>query len=156
MNVDFKDAVFRHYRDAQFLRKPVAMSLVGDSLGDYFGGSWGNADQLYGYAAECGLKAVMIGLNPSIINASTGDLMREYRIHINKLWSEFNIFANKHNGAKYLNILPPDTNPFDNWNISQRYANSGDFTQAIVERHQSAASIVVKEVLQQAILDLGI
>lgn len=39
---DFPDAHARHWQDAERLAQA---------------GRWANADQLYGYSAECGLKA---------------------------------------------------------------------------------------------------
>ncbi len=44
MAIDFLDAAGRHRADAELL---------------FEHGRWPNADQLYGLAAECGLKAVM-------------------------------------------------------------------------------------------------
>ena len=38
---DFSDAHVRHWRDAELL---------------YAARCWGNADQLYGFSAECGLR----------------------------------------------------------------------------------------------------
>ena len=43
-DTDFADAHRRHWEDAELLH-------------DH--GRWANADQLYGFSAECGLKAVM-------------------------------------------------------------------------------------------------
>jgi len=75
---------------------------------------WANADQLYGLAAECGLKAVMVGLGTR--TKSSGDL-KKHSVHINKLWNEFITFANGRNGAKYVGDLSSN-NPFQDWDVS--------------------------------------
>ena len=48
---DFLDAHRRHWCDAEL--------LFNDSR-------WANADQMYGFSAECGLKAVMKGLGMQV------------------------------------------------------------------------------------------
>jgi hypothetical protein len=68
MNTDYKNAARRHYKDAEILYSRLR---------------WANADQLYGLAAECGLKAVMVGLCAS--TKSSGDLKKpKHSVHINK------------------------------------------------------------------------
>ena len=48
---DFVDAHFRHWGDAELL---------------FTNGRWANADQMYGFSAECGMKAVMVALGMPI------------------------------------------------------------------------------------------
>jgi hypothetical protein len=64
MDTDYKNAACRHYEDAEILFKQLR---------------WANADQLYGLAAECGLKAVMVGLGAR--TKSSGDL-KKHSLHI--------------------------------------------------------------------------
>jgi len=77
MKADFKNAYDRHQKDAEILfdKKRYA-----------------NADQLYGLAAECALKAVMVGLDPALANQD-GDLVNQGdKKHIDKLWGHFRFF----------------------------------------------------------------
>ncbi len=141
MNTDYKNAARRHYEDAEILFNRLR---------------WANADQLYGLAAECGLKAVMVGLGAP--TTSTGDLKE--RIHMDKLWDSFRHFViNRNRAQKYLGYLSGyPGNPFQDWNISQRYANTSEFQNSNddtkpsyrVISHQSAASMIIKKILQQA------
>ena len=137
MNTDYKNAARRNYEDAEILFNRLR---------------WANADQLYGLAAECGLKAVMVGLGAR--TKSRGDL-KKHSVHINKLWNEFITFANGRNGAQYVAYLS-NNNPFQDWDVSQRYAKTSEFhhrgapPHPRVTPHQSAASTIVKKILQQA------
>ena len=56
---DFHDAHRRHWQDAELLRKH---------------GRWANADQLYGFSAECGLKAVMKALGMAVDSMGVPEL----------------------------------------------------------------------------------
>lgn len=77
MNPDFHSAAHRHWNDAEFLHCDSRL---------------GNAYQLYGLAAECALKAVMQGLGMQL-----GDKGRPqepgHKVHIDKLWQAFSLFA---------------------------------------------------------------
>ncbi len=47
MTTDFSDAADRHFHDGELLRTHRR---------------WANADHLFGFATECALKAIMLGL----------------------------------------------------------------------------------------------
>jgi hypothetical protein len=121
---DFSDAFDRHWQDAQSL---------------HLAGRLANADHLYGLAAECGLKAVMTGLNMPCDPSGVPD--PPHKVHIDQLWSRFLTFANNHGGAKYAGMLS-STNPFDDWRVSQRYANQAHFTAAVASSHEAGAGAV--------------
>jgi hypothetical protein len=70
MNEKFDEAAQRHWRDAEWLR--------GEKRTE-------NADQLYGLAAECAVKAVLSKL-PGC--SSDGELAPAYRKHIDALWDK--------------------------------------------------------------------
>ena len=121
---DFYDAHERHYGDAEVL---------------YNQQRWANADHLFGVAAECGLKALTEKFKG-------GALVRGERYHINEpskpsdAWEVFESYRSGHTaGSKF--ILPA-TNPFSDWDVSQRYANRSNFTQIIVDSHRAGASSV--------------
>ena len=70
--VDFVDAHRRHWADAELL---------------FDHDRWANADQLYGFSAECGLKAVMRTLGMPV--DTSGIPGPEHRVHVQELWSIF-------------------------------------------------------------------
>lgn len=121
-DTDFADAHRRHWEDAELLH-------------DH--GRWANADQLYGFSAECGLKAVM-----RILGMDTDEIGRPeapvHRKHVQFLWPEFISFAEEKGGARYLGLLPHDA-PFQDWSHNDRYANRGHFSEAGTMRHREAA-----------------
>ena len=120
---DYSDAQDRHWNDAELLR---------DS------GRWANADQLYGFCAECGLKAAMKCLGMAVDPTTGAPTAKKYWKHVQKLWPEFTGFVTSRGGARYLTLLPRGT-PFADWSIDDRYANSGHFEEANVNPHRQAA-----------------
>lgn len=132
---DFTDAHRRHWKDAELLFEDE---------------HWANADHLYGFSAECGLKAVMVGLKMPVNSRGT-PRNDEHRKHLPVLWSVFESFARKHEGETYLVLLPNDK-PFADWSIDDRYANRCHFRRANVAPHQSAAG-QVRRVVERAELD---
>lgn len=108
--VDFKGAARRHWADAEFLDNA---------------GREPNAGQLYGFMAECGLKALLVahGL-PTFPN---GDIQRKpntgYREHMPKLAqlvSTLSAFPDGRAATRYLSLLPGLTN-FSDWSTDHRY-----------------------------------
>ncbi|HRS17559.1 MAG TPA: hypothetical protein P5234_15090 [Thermoanaerobaculaceae bacterium] len=132
MSTDYVDAATRHRSDADLLH---------DSK------RWPNADQLYGLAAECALKAVMKALGMAV-RADGAPLEHHHRVHIDKLWGEFLSLANGSGGASYAALLTP-TNPFANWSVEQRYHCTSSIAQTTVEDHKNGTTAVFS-VLSQA------
>ena len=107
---NFNHAALRHWRDAQLLEQENRIE---------------NADQLYGLAAECALK--------SALNFSS-------TCHINHLWGKIRnhpstdprltAVLNGHGTKKY--------NPFNDWDISQRYYADGHLSVDVMDNHKSA------------------
>lgn len=118
---DFTDAHYRHWEDAELL---------------YDNGRWSNADQLYGFSAECGLKAVMVVLGMQV--DVTGRVEKKYREHAQKLWPIFVQFAADRNGSQYMALLP-NGEPFSDWSHHDRYAHRKHFDKANVDPHRRAA-----------------
>ena len=101
---------------------------------------WANADQLYGFSAECGLKAVMQCLG--MRGDETGKpVEREHQEHIPCIWQAFAAFAAGRGGQRYLRLLPGGE-PFADWSHHDRYAHRRHFKRKGVERHADAARAV--------------
>lgn len=125
MQADFSDAHERHWDDAELLLQAQR---------------WANADHLYGMAAECGLKRLMMAFGMSV-NSTTGSPVdnKDWK-HANNIWTRFESYRSGHaQGAGY--VLPAP-NPFDNWDVSDRYAHQSNFDQALAQGHQVGAQVV--------------
>ena len=123
---DFPNAHVRHWRDAELL---------------FRAGRWANADQLYGFSAECGLKAVMVaGGMPVDLETGTPTEPR-HRKHIHELWSTFRSFVQGRQTGGLLHRLP-EPNPFAAWSHHNRYASSHHFDEEAIAPHRTAAHLV--------------
>ena len=138
MPVDFRDAAKRHWEDSGYLFADTRLA---------------NADHLFGLSAECALKSVMQGLGMRLVNNNKPE--DPYACHINALWDEFITFAHNRGGAKYANKIDGSPNPFDDWDVNQRYDHRSIFTVAKANKHQQAAKTTMI-ILQSAILDGGV
>ncbi|WP_077073303.1 hypothetical protein [Mailhella massiliensis] len=131
MQKNFHNAFYRHYQDADLLLQ---------------NGRWANADHLYGLCAECGLKAILI--KQGVASDADHDIKdKTYKRHINTLWNEYLSFMQK--GRVYL---IPAVNPFDTWQVDQRYAHAGDVTEQTARNHGTAVKAIAK-IINQAELD---
>jgi hypothetical protein len=128
MPADFHDAHHRHWDDAERL---------------FVAGRWANADHLYGLAAECGLKALMEKLS------GQGALDPKDYVHImedkkpNNAWSRYQSYLS---GRLAIKLALPQTNPFSDWLVSQRYAHQSNFDQARAQAHQAVAKDVCERI----------
>lgn len=130
MTTDFHNAFYRHADDADFLLEHKR---------------WANADHLYGFAAECALKAILIKQG---IPSNDGDISDgKYKQHINKLWDKYSSFMQKRN-AYQIQLK----NPFLDWSIDQRYAHKDDIAEQTARNH-CAAVASVKKIIKKAELD---
>ena len=111
---------------------------------------WANADQLYGFSAECGLKAVMRTLGMPVYPDGRPQ-QAEHRQHVQKLWPIFQTFAAGHAGQWYMNQLPAG-DPFRTWSHHDRYASSIHFSERSTVPHQNAAQDILL-MLQRAAQD---
>lgn len=121
MKADFKNAYERHQQDA-------------DSLFD--GKRYANADHLYGLAAECALKAVMKGLDPSLVDKNGDFLNQTDKKHIDKLWDHFRCFLQGRNASSLSAHIPGPNNPFNKWTVNSRYAHHNNFNKGNVLPHK--------------------
>jgi hypothetical protein len=132
MQADYLDAHERHWHDAEL--------LMGQQR-------WANADHLYGMAAECGLKRLMLAFGMPYDEAKNRPQKREDREHADGIWARYESYrCGHHRGAGYG---LPSPNPFDNWKVAQRYAHQSHFTQALVHPHQTAAA-QVRQLIKRA------
>ena len=99
----------------------------------FLNGRWANADQLYGFSAECGLKTVMQALGMPV--DATGTPQADYKKHVQDLWPAFPTFVDGRRGARYASLLP-SCNPFQNWTHTDRYAHSSHFSRTQVGPHR--------------------
>lgn len=127
MQADFLDAHERHWQDAELLFQAKR---------------WANADHLYGMAAECGLKRLMLAFG-MLPDPKTGSPKSEHdRKHANEIWARYESYRCGHpRGAGYALTTP---NPFENWKVEQRYAHRSNFNQPLVEAHRSGAEAVAR------------
>jgi len=132
MQADFHQAHDRHWLDAEFL------------LGDQ---RWANADQIYGFCVECGLKKLMLAFGMNFDSNRDMPASSDDRVHADKIWPRYEAYRCGHPaGTKYA---LPITNPFDDWSANQRYATTVSFDAARTSRHQTAAS-QVRQLIKQA------
>lgn len=121
--IDFAESFQRHLDDADHLREHKR---------------WPNADQLYGFAAECGIKAVMLSLGMMRLRNDGIPEERKYKVHIHKLWDKFRTFASGRSASRYASLLP-EKNPFDDWDVTQRYFRSDWLDAKRVDKHHRGA-----------------
>lgn len=135
MTPDFLDAHQRHWDDAERL---------------FAATRWANADHLYGMAVECGLKRLMIAFGMSIGSDGSPSNSQD-RAHVMEtrripVWDRYETYrSGHHQGANYG---LPQANPFHDWDVSQRYADQSNFTQARVQPHRTAADTVYKLIIK--------
>lgn len=125
MSTNFLEAYERHLEDAVFL---------------YNDSRFANAGQLYGLAAECGLKELMIKFGMPMANGMPN--VKDDRVHIEKVWQRYQSYqSGAVNGASFS--LTP-TNPFTGWSVSQRYWEDACFNQAATDGFKNGAALVAK------------
>lgn len=89
-----------------------------------------NADQLFGFAAECALKHALVQHGEF-----RGD---EHRTHINVLWHRMRSTRLYRQFPSLASLLagPPC---FDGWRVDQRYQATGSVSRETLEKHQQCA-----------------
>lgn len=135
---DFSNAHGRHWEDAELL---------------FDSDRWANADQLYGFSAECGLKAVMMSFEMPVDSAGTPTEPKN-KSHVQHLWPIFQAFLEGRRANRYLRLLPKGE-PFVNWSHHDRYANREHFSEENVTPHREAARGIrgmVRRLIQDGIL----
>jgi len=129
-NVNYMAATKRHREDADLL---------------YNDGRYPNAGHLYGFHAECALKAVLVAFGASIEDGSP------YRVHIDRLIPMFTVFPDGRIATKYSALMPSLTS-FSNWRVAHRYWRDSLLPKATVDQWKNA-STEVENMIQEAIRD---
>ena len=130
MGADFQDAHGRHWEDAESLFESERFA---------------NADHLYGLAAECGLKALMVAWGMGYNYAHDKPSDPSDRQHANGIWQRYGQYLQGPQASDYQ----LSTNPFNDWRIEQRYWPRSCIERDTVNRHRHGAE-EVREVVQQA------
>ena len=120
MEENYTDAAFRHWNDAQLLEKEDRVE---------------NADQLYGLAAECAIKKILVNL-PAFANQ--GNLDKSFKEHINLLWDKVN-HQSLQKSYPGLAAFLKAANPFSSWNVDKRYFADGSIKKQELKDHREAA-----------------
>jgi hypothetical protein len=118
----YEHAAIRHWRDGILL----------ESAGKPH---YANADQLFGFAAECAIKKALCRL-PGF--APDGELSPDYHIHINKLWNRIAIQGLQKQFPNLMALLKFE-NPFHDWSTNQRYEGDDAVTDDAFKRHRDMA-----------------
>ena len=95
-----------------------------------------NADQLFGFAAECAIKSALVGF-PGFLAGDT--LAPAYRKHVDQLWGlvPMQDIARRYGGL--VVVLKGLQQPFADWSTNQRYGADGVVTGEAMGRHRRAA-----------------
>lgn len=139
-NDNFQVAALRHYKDAELLKNH---------------GRSANAGQLFGIAAECGIKAVIQLLNhnnPKVhlteSSANKNGLIEP--THLDLLDNLSNTNGRLGSGYKaHLHSI----NNFANWSVHQRYWGDTHLPNSLEDWHNAAKEVM--KMLQQAQIDQG-
>lgn len=124
LQADFLDAHERHRNDAELLN---------------YAHRWANADYLYGMAAECGLKHLMMVFGMKVNLLGNPRSNKDWQ-HADNIWERFESYRSGHpQGTGYA---LPTANPFHNWNVSDRYAHQSNFNQAQTQSRQASVQMV--------------
>lgn len=128
MTEDYPGAATRHFRDGALLEESRRVA---------------NADQLFGFAAECGIKSALVEL-PGFV--AGGRLSPSYHKHINELWDFVPLQGMQKRYRGLLAVLKGLHQPFADWSTDQRYEPDDVVTDGALERHRSAAKRILGSV----------
>jgi hypothetical protein len=117
----YADAAVRHGSDAELLNEEHRLP---------------DADQLYGFAAECALKAALLKI-PGCV--SSGVLQRRYKEHVGELWELIPVQSIEKIAPGLVSLLRMGTKPFADWSIDQRYESGEAISSDTLKRHRDAA-----------------
>lgn len=135
MATDFIDSHSRHCDDADHL---------------FSASRFANADQLYGFSVECGLKSLMMAFGMTLDQNGLRPQNKNDQVHADGVWDRYESYRSAHtSGANYI---LSNANPFINWNASQRYENQSSFNVGIVTPHKAAAQ-QVRQLVKKAQLE---
>ncbi|HEX3477464.1 MAG TPA: hypothetical protein VHT91_20725 [Kofleriaceae bacterium] len=134
----------------QYSYTHAAKRLLSDAVVLWAGGARETAVHLAGLSAECALKSVLVGLGLVAVGTDGQITNRSLRLHIDKLFGQFQALLQGHQGAMYAALLPtPVPQPFHDWLVDHRYVADRQFSSQAFERWMWAA-IVISKILNEA------
>jgi hypothetical protein len=136
----------------QYSYTHAAKRLMSDAVALWAGGARETAAHLAGLSAECALKSVLVGLRlvPVGTDGQIPISTKKVRLHIDKLFGQFQTLLQGHQGAAYAALLPmPVPQPFHDWMVDHRYVADGQLSPVAFERWMWAA-IVISKILNEA------
>lgn len=128
MAEDYALAAIRHFRDAALLEESRRVA---------------NADQLFGFAAECAIKRALVEL-PGFLAA--GRLAPAYHKHVNDLWGSVQLQSIQKRYPRLVVLLKGLRQRFYDWSADQRYGPDGVVTGEAIGRHRQAAARILGSV----------
>jgi hypothetical protein len=139
--VDYEGSAVQHHGDGELLHGNAKFA---------------GADQLAGFAAECAIKHLLVGVANITVDAS-GNVTGQYRKHVDRLWGvATSLVAGVTHSTYFAPLL--GGNAFSDWSIDDRYmagsfAKSGQSIGANdARKHLDAAEALIKQI-EQAKLD---
>ncbi|MFG2560016.1 hypothetical protein [Streptomyces sp. NPDC048496] len=139
----FASAALRHFLDGDYLRK---------------GSRLPSADHLYGFAAECAVKSLLLyftevqmeplegeekpSAKPRARHPEDAERIIEFG-HVNELVREIKLFASGRSGAPLHALLDSDLRAFRRWNVAHRYRDGGWLQADVVDKRREAAHRIV-------------
>lgn len=140
--VDFHQAGKRHFYDAELLQGHKRNAAAG---------------QLYGFAAECGIKSLLVwnGFPTDPVSGEIVEKKRQFRKHIHELVKNIgmlHVYLNGRGATKYLAMIP-SINDFSDWNTDHRYYTESALPPSLAKWRKASSEIM--KMLDQAMLDRG-
>lgn len=138
--VDFHQAARRHFNDAELLLSQTRQA---------------NAGHLYGFAAECGVKALLVwkGYPSDPVSGDIEKKPNKFRVHIHELTKNINMvytFLDGRGAAKYLAMIP-SIGDFSDWKTDHRYYIESELPPSVLNWRNASREIM--HMLDQAMLD---
>ncbi|MEU4599901.1 hypothetical protein [Nocardia sp. NPDC023988] len=140
----FRRAAERHHDDAVHLQDSARLP---------------NADHHYGFAVECALKSLMLRYGGASMGPKkNGKLPNKPWIgsgqndlgHLPGLWSELRLHLHGRSGGKLMALLTR-SEPFDTWDVSDRYRECPGLLESTVTQRKKASTEIMS-LHQEALL----
>ena len=139
--INFHKAAQRHFDDAELLLEHQRRA---------------NAGHLYGFAAECGIKAFLVfrGLIETDTDGDIPNKRHNLRVHAGQLNQMINTMISLSDGrlTSQLLALIPNISDFNNWKVEHRYHDESKLPLTSINQWQIAAKQVMI-MLEQANID---
>lgn len=127
MEYDFSRSSERHYRSARLLDEANEMA---------------DAAHLYGLAAECGIKAVLIGTGSIPITDKGDPELQEHKQHMNGLLRMLGSLGEGRVWPKYYAMIAGKVECFGSWSVLDRYKEEDSISLGDYDSWKAAAERV--------------